>query len=219
MVAWQAGQDWLVERRAEPARVFGQPEPELDPGELGDDLADPLLLGERLAAPCHRDNSSLRSPACTATYAISAVTTIWPSGSSSRRSRASATSGATVSARPRMRSSISRREAAKKSAFLDSSPSRSSARTCRLSSDTSRVSAATVSSHRCALSRASASPRWAATSASLPARSTRTSSSSGPQWVARAASSASARTVGSPVASACFTAATAKGTARLRSRE
>ena len=35
-------------------------------------------------------------------------------------------SGATVSVRPRMRSSMSRREAAKKSAFLDSSPSRSS---------------------------------------------------------------------------------------------
>ncbi len=38
------------------------------------------------------------------------------------------------------------------SAFLDSSPSRSRARICRLSSDTSRVSAATVSSHRCACS-------------------------------------------------------------------
>ena len=36
-----------------------------------------------------------------------------------------------VSARPRIRSSINRREAAKKSAFLDSSPSRSSARTWR----------------------------------------------------------------------------------------
>ena len=49
---WSRGrpaQDSLVERRGEPACVVGQADPEVDPRDLGDDLADPLLLGERLA--------------------------------------------------------------------------------------------------------------------------------------------------------------------------